>query len=227
MTPTATPNYVYVYESCINISPNVKKTQVVQTTKSPITSIVGQCFRDSSGNCWKYNGQFTSGYIVPSTFMPMSYSGNYFASSPTITYSNCSTCAIVPVTVNVDAAAAFCNGGGSIGTLDDTLGVQINVLPVGSVYYPLNVTTTFTVEVYYVPWGSTCIGSDVKDGSPTPPSFQTFTVTVSAGAVIGQISPCGTEGIFIPGRHVVCGACITSVTGNTVDTITIINPLGC
>ena len=226
-TPTATSNYVYVYESCTNISPNIKKTQVVQTTKSPITSIVGRCFRDSSGNCWKYNGQFLSGYVVPSTFMTVSYSGNYFASAPTTTYSNCSTCAIVPVTVDVSAGAAFCNSGTSIGALDDKLLVQVDVLPVGSVYYPLNVATTFTVDVYYVPWGSTCITADVKDGSPIKPTFQTFTVVVPAGGVIGQVNNCGPGGAFIPGRHVVCGACITSVSGNTVDTITVENPLGC
>ena len=228
-TPTATPNYVYVYESCVNISPNVKKTQVVQTTKSPITSIVGQCFRDSSGNCWKYNGQFVSGYIVPSTFMPMSYLGNYFASSPTITYSNCSTCAIVPVDVDASATGFWCVGTTNIGTLNDKLGVQVSILPIGSSYYPLNVATTFTVDVYYVPWGTACVGSDVKDGFPPiiAPTFQTFTVVVPAGGTVGQVEACGTGGIFIPGLHVVCGACITSVTGNAFDTITVINPLGC
>jgi hypothetical protein len=98
-TPTITPTpdvaSSYVYESCVNISPNVKKTQVVQTIKSPITSIVGECFRDSSGNCWKYNGQFAVGYIVPSTFMTVSYSGDFFTSAPTTTYPNCVSCSIL------------------------------------------------------------------------------------------------------------------------------------
>ena len=209
---------------------NWKKTQIVQTIKSPITSTVGNTFKDISGNCWKYNGSFPPSYTVPLTFISLTYTGNYFSGSPstTTTYSNCASCAgLLPVTVDIDAAAAFCNGGGSIGTIDDTLGVQVNVLPIGSVYYPLSMDTTFTIDVYYVPWGSVCIGSDVKDGTPTPPTFQTFTVVVPSGAVIGQIDPCGSNAVFISGRHVICGACITSVSGNTVDTITIINPLGC
>jgi hypothetical protein len=159
--------------------------------------------------------------------MTVSYSGNYFASAPTTTYSNCSTCAIVPVTVNVDAGAGFCGGGGSIGIDNDKLLVQVDVLPVGSVYYPLNVATTFTVDVYYVPWGSTCISADFTDGSPIISTKQTFTVIVPAGAVFGQVNNCGPGGAFIPGRNVACGACITSVSGNTVDTITVVNPFGC
>jgi hypothetical protein len=227
-TPTQTPSYtyVYVYESCTNISyPFTKKTQMVQTIKSSITSIVGSTFKDGNGNCWQYNGQFASSYIVPSTFFELTYSGDYFLSSPTTTpYIDCTSClSLLPVTVDASATAEFCGGAGSIGNLNDTLGVRVDITSSSFTYSPLSVDTTFTVEVYYLPFGSTCNLSDVKDGT----NFETFTVVVPAGSVIGQVDPCGLDSILIPGRHVICGACITSVTGNTVDTITIINPLGC
>jgi hypothetical protein len=227
-TPTPTPNYtyVYVYESCTNISyPFTKKTQMVQTIKSPITSTVGSTFKDGNGNCWQYNGQFASSYIVPSTFFELTYSGDYFLSSPTTTpYIDCTSClSLLPVSVDASATAEFCSGAGSIGNLNDTLGVRVDITSSSFTYSPLSVDTTFTVEVYYLPFGSTCNLSDVKDGT----NFETFTVVVPAGSVIGQVDPCGLDSILIPGRHVICGACITSVTGNAVDTITIINPLGC
>jgi hypothetical protein len=161
--------------------------------------------------------------------MTVSYSGNYFTGAPTITYSNCSTCAIVPVTVDVEAVGFWCVGTTNIGTLNDKLGVQVSIPPIGSSYYLLNVATTFTVDVYYVPWGTSCITANVKDSFPPriAPTFQTFTVVIPAGSRVGRVEPCGTGGIFIPGLHVVCGACITSVSGNTVDTITVDNPMGC
>jgi hypothetical protein len=210
-----------VYESCVNIAPNSKPTQMVQTVKSPITSTVGSTFKDGNGNCWKYNGQFASSYIVPSAFFELTYSGDYFLSSPTRTYSDCTSClSLQSVTVDASATAEFCDG---VGTLDDTLGVRVDILSSTFTRTPLSVDTTFTVEVYYAPIGSTCNVSDVKDGT----NFETFTVVVLAGNDFGVIDPCGVDSIFISGRHRVCGACITSVTGNVVDTITIINPLGC
>jgi hypothetical protein len=129
--------------------------------------------------------------------------------------------------VDVTATGVWCVGTTNIGTLNDKLGVQVNVLPIGTNFFPLSVATTFTVDVYYVPWNSKCIDNNVKGGTPIPPTFQTFTVTIPAGSIVGQIDPCGIGGIFIPNRHVVCGACITSVMGNTIDTITVINPPGC
>ena len=96
-TPTPSPTFVYVYESCSNILPNSLKTQIVQTIKSPITSTVGECFKDASGNCWTYNGQFGTTYIVPPTFTPITYSGDYFASAFPTVYSNCETCISTPI----------------------------------------------------------------------------------------------------------------------------------
>ena len=91
-TPTPSPTFVYVYESCSNILPNTLKTQIVQTIKSPITSTVGECFKDVNGNCWKYNGQFGTSYIVPPTFTPITYSGDYFITAFPTVYSDCETC---------------------------------------------------------------------------------------------------------------------------------------
>jgi hypothetical protein len=196
---------------------------MVQTIKSIITSTVGSTFKDGNGNCWQYNGQFASSYIVPSTFFELTYSGDYFLSSPTTTpYVDCASClSLQSVTVDALATAEFCDG---VGALDDTLRVQVDITSSTFTRTPLSVDTTFTVEVYYSPIGSTCNLSDVKDGT----NFETFTVVVLAGNDFGEVDPCSSGGgIIIPGRHRVCGACITSVTGNAVDTITIINPLGC
>jgi hypothetical protein len=93
MTPT--PNNVYVYISCFPQSLPV--TYVIQTTKSPITSIVGETFKDADGNCWTYNGQYDAGYIVPPAYMSINYSGDYFATAFTTTYTDCETCISTPI----------------------------------------------------------------------------------------------------------------------------------
>lgn len=91
-TPTPTPNWAYVYESCNPISPNVNKTQVVQNVPSPITTTVGQCFKDVNGNCWKYLGKFETNYIAPINILVITSSVNYFVGASNCVYSDCSTC---------------------------------------------------------------------------------------------------------------------------------------
>ena len=89
-TPTPTPSYVYVYQKCSGQTGLA--TQVIQTVKSPITSVVGSTFKDSSGICWSYLGQFGSNYIATIGYTPITYTGNYFASSYPTVYTNCTTC---------------------------------------------------------------------------------------------------------------------------------------
>ena len=91
-TPTPTPNYVYVYRSCSIVSGG-KYTEIIQTTQVPFATTVGNSFRDIIGNCWSYMGRFTSPYIPNlEIVIPVTFTGNYFASAPTISYSSCSAC---------------------------------------------------------------------------------------------------------------------------------------
>jgi hypothetical protein len=94
-TPTPTPGYVYVYQTCTG--QNVIPTQVVQTVQSPITSVVGDTFKDSNGTCWSYLGQFGSNYIVTIGYTPLTYTGDYFASAFPTVYANCQTCISTPI----------------------------------------------------------------------------------------------------------------------------------
>jgi hypothetical protein len=98
-TPTPTPNYVYVYKSCSIVSGG-KYTEIIQTTQVPFATTVGNSFRDVVGNCWSYMGRFTSPYIPNLAIVnPVTFTGNYFATAPGISYSSCSTC--VPVVENI------------------------------------------------------------------------------------------------------------------------------
>jgi hypothetical protein len=96
-TPSPTPNYVYVYQSCTPISPNVLLTQVVQTVPSPITSVVGTTFKDFDGTCWTYVGQYPVSYIVPPSYISVTYSGDYFTSCFPDVYTDCLTCQTAPL----------------------------------------------------------------------------------------------------------------------------------
>ena len=91
-TPTPTPNWVYVYESCNPISPNVYKNQVIQNVSSPITTIVGKSFKDVNGNCWSYLGRFETNYIAPIDVLRITSSVNYFVDASTCVYDSCSSC---------------------------------------------------------------------------------------------------------------------------------------
>ena len=89
-TPTPTTSYVYVYQKCSG--QEGLATQVIQTVQSPITTLVGSTFKDSSGICWSYLGQFGSNYIATIGYTPLTYTGNYFASAYPTVYTDCITC---------------------------------------------------------------------------------------------------------------------------------------
>jgi hypothetical protein len=95
-TPSTTPNYVYVYESCSPIYPNLLPTQMIQTQKVTFVSQPGVIFKDLLNTCWNYIGRFDSTYIAPPTVLPVTYSGNYFDGSPSITYATCVSCEETP-----------------------------------------------------------------------------------------------------------------------------------
>ena len=95
MTPTPSPetNVVFVYESCGPIGTNTKPTQIIQTIKSSIVTVVGQVFKDENGNCWNYNGKYSNDYIAPETVFVINYNGNYFSNvSSQDPYKTCEEC---------------------------------------------------------------------------------------------------------------------------------------
>ena len=76
-TPTPTPNWVYVYESCGPLGQQLINTQVIQTVKVGPNVPVNNTFQDNQGRCWKYVGQFPTGYIAPPTVLSITFTGNY------------------------------------------------------------------------------------------------------------------------------------------------------
>jgi hypothetical protein len=97
-SPSATPNYVYVYQSCSPIFPNVLNTQVIQTQVVSFANQPGAIFKDLLGYCWTYVGRFDSTYIAPPSVITVTYEGNSFDGSSSLTYPDCTSCEI-PVTL--------------------------------------------------------------------------------------------------------------------------------
>jgi hypothetical protein len=94
-TMTPTPNYVYVYQTCPE--QEITPTEVIQTIPTQITLVIGQTFKDSSGICWTYVGQFNTTYIPTVGYLPINYSGNYFATAFDTVYDNCEDCVTTPL----------------------------------------------------------------------------------------------------------------------------------
>ena len=91
-SPSATPNYVYVYQSCSPIKPNILNTQVIQTQVVSFANQPGAIFKDTQGYCWTYIGRFDSTYIAPPSVITVTYEGNSFDGSSSLTYVDCITC---------------------------------------------------------------------------------------------------------------------------------------
>ncbi len=96
-SPSATPNYVYVYQSCSPLGKNFLPTQIIQTQQVSFVSQPGVLFKDPSNNCWTYIGRFDSTYIAPINVDALTFNGDYFDGSPSITYPDCTTCESQPV----------------------------------------------------------------------------------------------------------------------------------
>ena len=101
-----TPSYVYVYQSCSQIQLGKQYTliQVYQDVPVPFATIVGNTFKDSSGNCWSYIGRYNSNYIVPPQYWPIKNTGNYFYNAPSTLYSSCIVCETPPPPTKVSAS---------------------------------------------------------------------------------------------------------------------------
>ena len=202
-SPTPTPNWVYVFQDCniVNVGEYYTGTQVIQTQPLSIEIISTQVFKDSEGTCWEYMGRFETDYIPPFGITPITYSGDYFAGIPNnIPYSSCESCQNSSATVSgVFASMEPCIGG----TVDDYMGVSINL------DNPVSVDTTFNVSVYFR-YASSCSSRTFADASTN------FTVTVLAGESSGNVIAC-QNGQYFPGGVYICDACVNSTDNSNVN----------
>jgi hypothetical protein len=89
-TPTPTSNYVYVFQTCVPISPQTLKSMVVQTSPHSLLT-VGQIIKDSSNICWEYLGRYNTNYAIPGNVISSTFAGDKF-SSITNVFNDCAAC---------------------------------------------------------------------------------------------------------------------------------------
>jgi hypothetical protein len=93
VTPSATiesATVYYIFETCSLNDFGNPATVLSQTVPVTFAISVGQTFKDTEGECWKYLGSFTSYYPSGITNF-VTYSTNYFNFSPVV-YANCELC---------------------------------------------------------------------------------------------------------------------------------------
>ena len=203
-TPTMTPSpiYVYVAQSCSAISGSI--ITVIQTLPLSFTITVNQTFKDGSGNCWIYLGRYDSNYIAPPNTTPITFTGDYFSSAPTTTYSDCTSCQTVQPSIitSVGGFTQPCYGG----TIDDFMGA--------SVYLDSNVSvdTLVNVTVYYQNGnsGTQCFNPVYLN------STASFYVLVQAGTNSGQSDVCNGQGQYFPQGAIICGSCVSGTDNPNV-----------
>ena len=203
-TPTMTPSpiYVYVAQSCSTISGNI--ITVIQTLPLTFTVTINETFKDGSGNCWIYLGRYDSNYIAPKNTTPITFTGDYFSSAPTTTYSDCTSCQTVQPSIitSVGGFTQPCYGG----TIDDFMGA--------SVYLDSNVSvdTLVNVTVYYQNGnsGTQCFNPVYLN------STASFYVLVQAGTNSGQSDVCNGQGQYFPQGAIICGSCVSGTDNPNV-----------
>jgi hypothetical protein len=197
-TPSQTPNYVYVYESCgpLQLVPYLP-TQVIQTQSIPLVTSVGSSFKDVNGNCWKYIGRFDTNYIPPINVIPTTFEGNYFTTIGETIYENCDLCnsnAVVPanstITISNDGViAGLADSCGSYGAIKTNY--IINYLDSDSQPLITDIDITITLEINY----SDCLIN----------TTETIDVVISAGEssksveiITYDIAPCPYDLVCTP-----------------------------
>ena len=97
-TPTSTPSFVYVFQTCNPVSPQILKSMVVQTQPHPPLR-VGETIKDLSNICWEYLGRFDGNYIPPTNVILTTYQGDKFLGI-TNKFIDCDDCLTPPSLVN-------------------------------------------------------------------------------------------------------------------------------
>lgn len=175
-TPTQTPSYVYVYESCVpqQLIPYLPN-QIIQTIQIDGVTQDGSIFKDVSGNCWKYVGQFTSNYISPINVVSSTYEGDYFTNRQQTLYDTCDSCINGVVTsgeyISVTQSGLLTgqpDGCGGYGASKET--ITINMVDSEGTQIVATTDTTITIVLNY----SDCLGTS----APT----ESYNVTIPTGA---------------------------------------------
>jgi len=202
-TPTMTPSpiYVYVFQSCSPISGNI--ITVIQTQQVGFTVIPTQTFKDNVGNCWIYLGRYDSNYIAPTNTTSITFTGDYFSSAPTTTYSDCNACQTPPPSkvTQVGGSMQPCIGG----TIDDYMGASVTL------DNNVDVDTIVSVTVYFQYGGSgiSCLYPIYLNNTAT------FNVLVQAGSNYGTVDAC-SQGQYFPQGAVICGSCVSGTDNPNV-----------
>jgi hypothetical protein len=138
---------------------------MIQTQRVTFVSQTGVIFKDSLNTCWNYIGRFDSTYIAPPTVLPVTYSGNYFDGSPSITYTTCISCEETPASVGLCPQYQYwsgtrCDNGQTIivkSCYSAPTQITINTFEFGFVG-----TTNSTLD-YNVNLGDIAVGNDGTD----------------------------------------------------------------
>ena len=201
-TPSTTPNYVYVYESCSPIFPNLLQTQMIQTQIVTFVPQTGFIFKDSLNTCWNYIGRFDSTYIAPPTVLPVTYSGNYFDGSPSNIYSTCEDCQTIIQSNNTNyylyrlqsCTNTFpCTCYRFTNTTNEPIDILVNLCKFGF-DTPLTVPANNSV-------------TDCITANTTPPNTPGITM-ISCGTLCTNESQCNT-----------CGSNTSTINNNSSATI--------
>jgi hypothetical protein len=177
LTPSVTQTnlpMVYVYESCqpLQLIPYLS-TQIIQTQKVSGVETIGNSFKDSSGNCWKYNGAFIEGYTSPINFLGVNWNGNYFSTIGNVIYPNCSEC-LNPTSTN-ESQITINNFNTTTSQPDNCGGYEKNTTTLQVVNYNLDgVETPTSVEIQVT------ISLEVNDCLGT--ATETLIITIPAGS---------------------------------------------
>jgi hypothetical protein len=92
-TPSPTieaPTLYYIFETCSLNDNGSPSTIISQTVPVNFPITIGESFKDSENQCWRYAGSFTSYYPTGSSNF-ITYTTNFFNINP-IVYSNCELC---------------------------------------------------------------------------------------------------------------------------------------
>jgi hypothetical protein len=208
-SPTPTPVWVYVYESCEQVEYGTITSflQVIQTLPVDFTVIVGETFKDFEGNCWVYNGRFESDYIAPPTMTPITFQGNYFEDASSTIYADCTEC-LTPVVTSGQTITAI---GGNMescvgGTIDDYMGAYVLLDS------PVTMDTTIQVTVYYQ-YANSFISCDSTLSNNNSVTFEVF---IPFGQSNGLVDAC-TAGSYFSTGAIICGACANSSDNPSIN----------
>ena len=185
-------NQFYLDTATINIDP----TGVMLDETSNVTLYTGSRMYLSSSLELAPDAYYASG----SNWYKVGTGNAYGYNAGTIIVSgSCAppTSSVTSSVTSVGGSMEPCTGG----SIDDHMGANV------SVDNPVNIDTTFGVDVYYVLPGNSCSG---------PKSVQSFSLIIPSGSTFSNFSAC-SNGYYFNTGATICSACVTSTTNPNVN----------